>query len=399
MRLLIPRAVAYSAGLLDFFFRGRMEIGLPDEGVYGIVDHAKFATQTSSTDPLGGFNGFKEIRLRLSNSTPPIVTTGDGTTVPQGMTNGTLVAVVKFHRNACYRDTLDGEIIDQQQFPWCRTTEEEIVVSDPIKIPGQGTIPMSDGSPASAEFIFKFSDKALPINAWDVVLQVVYRGQLGSESDAVVVATKQVSEPTFITTFNDTDRIQIGGTCYDPSTVASTDSLWSQLSSVCKPTSGASRYVTNFCVNVPVNVRLTTGSATAPVTVATDYTSVQSAAIAPRRFARFAVIGDTAEGITMALTFNNALTLQNTQAPHFLSYHAEQHDQVSFVANAYQVTRSIVADTYGKHRGIKVWQGQAFVVDGATGTVGTPCLEAQADPLQGPERFPQQSAITGWDDL
>ena len=38
--LLIPRAVAYSAGLIDYFFRGRMEIALPDEGVYAILDHA-----------------------------------------------------------------------------------------------------------------------------------------------------------------------------------------------------------------------------------------------------------------------------------------------------------------------------------------------------------------------
>src|SRR5205814_2024729 len=170
-RLLVPRAVAYSAGLLDFFFRGRLEIGLPDEGVYSIVDHAQFASQNSATDPLTGFKGFKEIRLRLSNSTPSIVTSGDGTTVPQGMTSGTLVVVVKFHRNACYRDTLDGEITDPQQFPWCRTDEEEIVVSDALKIPDQGAIPMSDAAPGSAELTFKFTDKALPINAWDVLLQ------------------------------------------------------------------------------------------------------------------------------------------------------------------------------------------------------------------------------------
>jgi hypothetical protein len=30
--LLIPRAVAYSAGIIDYFFRGKMDIGLPDSG-------------------------------------------------------------------------------------------------------------------------------------------------------------------------------------------------------------------------------------------------------------------------------------------------------------------------------------------------------------------------------
>ncbi len=37
---LVPPAVAYSAGLMiNYFFRGEMEIDLPDEGVYAIVDH------------------------------------------------------------------------------------------------------------------------------------------------------------------------------------------------------------------------------------------------------------------------------------------------------------------------------------------------------------------------
>ena len=38
--LLIPRAVAYSAGLINFFFRGRVDIELPDEGVFAVADHA-----------------------------------------------------------------------------------------------------------------------------------------------------------------------------------------------------------------------------------------------------------------------------------------------------------------------------------------------------------------------
>src|SRR5262249_44536015 len=162
------------------------------------------------------------IRLRLSNSTPAIVTTPDGTKVAQPMTSGTLVAVLKFHRNACYGDRLDGEITDPQQLSQCRTPVEEIVVSDPLKVPEQATIPLSDPSLASQGLTFKFST-ALPINAWDVVLQVVYRGQLGSESDAVVIASRDISEPTFITTFNDTDKLLIAGTCYDPATVAATD--------------------------------------------------------------------------------------------------------------------------------------------------------------------------------
>jgi hypothetical protein len=390
MQLLIPRAVAYSAGLLDFFFRGRMEITLPDEGVYSIVDHAQFSPPNAPTDVLTGFKGFKQIRLRLSNSTPAIITTPDLTTVPQPMTSGTLIAVLKFHRNACYSDRLDGEITDPQQLPLCRTNEEEIVVSDPVKLPDQGTVPMSDASPGSAEFTFKFSNNALPINAWDVVLQVVYRGQLGSEADAVVVATKDISEPTFITTFNDTDRVLVGNACYDPQTVAASDSLWSQLSPSCKPTSGGLRQVTDICVNVPLNIRFSIGSAGKVVTVAMSSSEGQDRRLPSRRFGRFAVLTDRDGATTMLLGLSNVS---------YASYLAQQQDQVSFAGSGYQVVRSTVADTYVKHRGMKVWQGQYFVVDGTTATVSGTCPDAQFDPLQGPERNPQQSTITGWDDL
>ena len=391
MRLLIPRAVAYSAGLLDFFFRGRMEISLPDEGVYSLVDHAQFVPPSAPTDALNGFKGFKQIRLRLSNSTAAITTTPDLTTVPQPMTSGTLVAVLKFHRNACYSDHLDGEITDQQQLPLCRTTEEEIVVSDPVKIPDQGAVPMSDASPGSAEFTFKFSGNALPINAWDVVLQVVYRGKLGSETDAVVVATKDISEPTFITTFNDTDRILVGNACYDPQTVTASDTLWNQLSPSCKPTSGGLRQVTDICVNVPLNIRFSLGSAGKVVTVAMSSSGGQDQRLLPRRFGRFAVLTERDGATTMLLGSDNV---------NYPSYLAQQQDQVSFDGGGYQVVRSTVADTHVKHRGVKVWRGQYFVVDGRTATVsGTTCPDAQFDLLQGPERGPQESTITGWDDL
>jgi hypothetical protein len=395
MRLLIPRAVAYSAGLLDFFFRGRMEIGPPDEGVYGIVDHAQVVSQ-GVADPLGGFNGFQQIRLRLSNSTPAIITTADGTKVPQPMSKGMLVAVLKFHRNACYSDRLDGEITDSQQLALCRTTEEEIVVSDPVKVPDQGPVPLSDANPSGAEFTFKFG-KALPINAWDVVLQVVYRGQLGGESDAVVVATRDISEPTFITTFNDTDKILIAGTCYDAATVAATDALWNQLASGCKPTSGGPREVSTNCVNIPLNIRLTTGAAGSQVTAATDNSSGDHR-LAPRRFSRIAVLGDIAGGTTMTLGFNNSLALAGPTTLHYLNYHAEQQTLVTFSGNAYSSMLSAVADTYVKHRGVKVWQGQYFAIDGTTATVSNACPDPQLDPLTGSERYPQQATVTGWDD-
>ena len=57
---LVPKAVEYSAGLINYFFRGEMEISLPEEGVYGIVDHAV-------TNVKG--DGFKLIKMKVKNTT------------------------------------------------------------------------------------------------------------------------------------------------------------------------------------------------------------------------------------------------------------------------------------------------------------------------------------------
>src|SRR5262249_22214702 len=61
-RLLIPRAVAYSAGFLDYFFRGLLDISLPNAGVYAVVDQ----TQQGCTITCG----FRAVQLKLKNSTP-----------------------------------------------------------------------------------------------------------------------------------------------------------------------------------------------------------------------------------------------------------------------------------------------------------------------------------------
>lgn len=174
---LIPHAVAYSAGLINYFFRGQLAIRVPDDGVYAIVDHSKF----TDTDALHGYRGFGEIKLRVKNVTPSLTGGSD----PEPMTGGELLAVLKFHRNACYRADLSGEPGAQGiNRDSCRTENEEVVVSDPIS---SVSLTGSD-----QQFKFKFTHGELPINAIDVYVQVVYRGQLGEEPDAVVVTTQDI---------------------------------------------------------------------------------------------------------------------------------------------------------------------------------------------------------------
>ncbi len=198
-----------TTGLIDYFFRGKLEIGLPDEGVYGVIDHA--------VENQAGSSGFRKLKLKLRNTTPAIMPTAgpnQGQSMNQNMA-GNLVAVVKYHENTCYTPELTGEFGSQEiriskgdaEFnapnavpPGCRGAEEKIVVSTKKE-----NVTLNAGESA-VTLTFDFPTP-VPVNALDVYLQVVYRGPLGTESDAVVVATKDISEPTHITLVNITNYL------------------------------------------------------------------------------------------------------------------------------------------------------------------------------------------------
>ena len=247
--LLIPRAVAYSAGLIDYFFRGQLEITPPDEGIYSLVDHADFAgVNQTATNAGQGFLGFKTIKLKLRNTTPDITPSGGGAAVPQNMVNGKLVAVLKFRRNLSYADDLTGEPDSGGTYAATRSANEEIVVSDRVRDENGNpvsTITLNADPLAStpAKLLYFEFDKQLPINATDVYLQVVYRGYLGTEEDAVVVQTLDISEPTYLAYMNSSDYILISNSIYTRAEINGTDTppgstlSGSQLRALVKPRS------------------------------------------------------------------------------------------------------------------------------------------------------------------
>jgi hypothetical protein len=184
---LLPKAVANSAGLLDHFFRGKLQIQLPAEGIYSIVDHAQ--TTVKDGELTTNNTGFNKIKLKLS---APQTGYDDQT---QQFGSGVVLAVLKFRRNICASNNPDasydfsgtqGKDLQHQ----CRTTEEEVVVSNPAN---NGSPITPTTTPQSLTFDFP---KALPINATDVRLQVVFRGSLGTEANAVVIATQDIAEPS-----------------------------------------------------------------------------------------------------------------------------------------------------------------------------------------------------------
>lgn len=229
-KLLLGRAVAYSAGLIDYFFRGQLEVTPTEEGVYSIIDHSDLSgAGKNATDAANGFKGFKTFRLKLRNATPDIMPSGGGTVAPQIMPGGQLVAVLKFYRNNAYTDDLAGESTNPASYSASRSSAEEIVVSSRVK-DGAGmllTAPISVTTTAQT-FQFEF-DQELPINAIDIKLQVVYRGALGSEADAVVVETVDISEPSYVTYLNSTDYIQLGDSFYTRAQVNANPALLSQV--------------------------------------------------------------------------------------------------------------------------------------------------------------------------
>lgn len=176
---LIPRAVGYSAALLDYFFRGQMEITLPPQGIYAL------------SQGLNG-DGFSQIRLQARNTTPGVEV------MPAGKV--TLVARYK----VAQADPFQGvEVPVGTEFVYSVATLDT-------------TMAIPRDKPVELSFTF-----ATPIPLWatDLTLQLVYSGRLGvegttgfaGEEEAVVLGAINVSEPTPFDYINGMDIFCLNG--------------------------------------------------------------------------------------------------------------------------------------------------------------------------------------------
>ncbi len=185
-RKLLPRAVGYSAGLLNYFFRGTIDISVPsnmsqpNNGFYALID----ATQPNFPQ------AFTAIKLKATNTT----TTGES------MTNGTIQLVVKY-RQALSDPFVNGPVQLEPEFKY-------------IVVPEQNNV-SNLYSATPTELNFDLSQNPIPLWATDIYLQVVFKGTLGTETDAVAVGFKDISEPTPIDIFNNMDKICINGSWYN----------------------------------------------------------------------------------------------------------------------------------------------------------------------------------------
>jgi len=184
--MLIPRAVGYSAALINYLFRGSIEISLPtcaagtqppqNEGIYAFCAN--------------GENGFDRISLMAKNITPN-----------EDMTSGYVKLVIRYR--LCHGDPFQpGFTIDPKQYFIVVDYENEAGAVEKVSIPSDNP----------RRFEFNLSDTPLPVSAVDVSFSLVYRGSLGWEKEnGVACGYKDVSEPTPIDFFNNTDRVCFNG--------------------------------------------------------------------------------------------------------------------------------------------------------------------------------------------
>lgn len=291
---LLPRAVAYGAGLIDYFFRGRLEISPSDAGIYAVVDHS---ATNAATD------GFRKIRMKLRNATPDITVPG-GSTMPQEMpAGGKLLLIAKFRRQPCYQPDLSGEPSVNTSIPsgcsindFKRKGTPEIVQSAPFVL----TSTLKRDAPDDFEFVF---DSPIPLAAADLQLQAIYRGPLGAEQDGIAVATQDVSEPTYVVFSANFDQLFVDGAFYTPD----------QIRDEVRQCTAIGKEFDPDCAQVPENERSSDYSLIPPALdlsiKSQGVTLTQTVTLQPAQYIRLALITGM-EGAGLSIT--SKLSNKNT---------------------------------------------------------------------------------------
>lgn len=166
--LLVPRAVGYSAGLIDHFFRGRLAISAPDSFAYAVTSYT------------GDSGSFTKMKMKIRN-----VTGGEETD------RGTVQAIVRYRF---------GGPVDPLVVPWDYPGEARYAVSAPLD-----TVVTREDQQVE----FDFAANPIPASISDVSLVVAYRGPLigpqATEQDAIAFGGKDLYEPELIAVGNAMD--------------------------------------------------------------------------------------------------------------------------------------------------------------------------------------------------
>jgi hypothetical protein len=270
--ILVPKAVDYDAGLLNYFFRGTLEISAPNRCIYGLIDgagtqeftkiKAKIRNTSSIKDQSGNSNGFEEIK------------------------SGSLVAIVKYKKRTNYLPDLanDPPTADSIEPNFSYSVSETLPLTPELISALNGTVPQ--------EFTLDFTGSPIPAGITDLYLQVVFKGTLGNEADnAIAVGFKDLSEPTHINLWNTTNFTYTAGH-WD----ASTQTF---VPGPLHPSSDASQ--SSDPERVTINEKIAFCPSNIPVQNENEY-QVEYAAMNPGEFGRLIFISNSNIPIKYAVT-------------------------------------------------------------------------------------------------
>jgi len=181
---LVPRASGYSTALIDYFFRGSIEISLPEDGLYAFIDSHVDRGNIHSV-------GFDRIELMARNTS----------FYGEALNNGSIELVIAYN-------TLDHD------YPF-----ENFTSMPPYSGPFYTVVPEANGrrsiSDTPVKLEFDLHEVPIPLTATDLTLHVVYKGELGAETEkGVAVGFKDISEPTPVVVFNTCDNICMNASWY-----------------------------------------------------------------------------------------------------------------------------------------------------------------------------------------
>ncbi|MDD4051828.1 MAG: hypothetical protein PHR28_08025 [candidate division Zixibacteria bacterium] len=185
---LVPRAVGYSAALLDYFFRGEIEVTLPSSNSSMMPRRDGIYAFANSSDV-----GFQNISLMARNITAN----------NEEMTNGFVSLIVS------YRKCVGDPFVPNPPKPSVERFYMKTDYKNAVDIPRDTPIRLD----------FDLTNNPIPVTAMDVNLTLVFYGILGGEhANAVAIGFKDIGEPTPVDFFNNSDRL-----CFNGNSVSYTD--------------------------------------------------------------------------------------------------------------------------------------------------------------------------------
>ncbi|MBA4373428.1 MAG: hypothetical protein C0402_11285 [Thermodesulfovibrio sp.] len=254
---LIPRAVGYSAGLLDYFFRGDIKLTFQSGSSPGYV-----ISNNSKEDLTGLFEIYSDnsqdermqvwrgkLTINASQKSTvislPIISDakepGKYTLVFRGKMGNEDDAVAGYVTSRRIKITPPAQYVyatadgaTAKAFDKIRVKLRNMSITEAMpngmlqaivkyKKPGQAVFSYAASDTIAAqrleagaprEAAFDFSSNSVPLDATNVYLYVVYTGTIGTEANAVAVGEKDISEPTPVDLFNNMDRICLNAQWY-----------------------------------------------------------------------------------------------------------------------------------------------------------------------------------------